>query len=72
MPATADGARPVIALLTDFGLADPYVGHMRLTLASCAPGVPVLDISHDVPPYAVATGALFLARETSAGLDAPC
>ncbi len=52
--------RPV-ALLTDFGLADPYAGQMRAALARLAPGATVLDISHQVEPYAVSQAAFFLA-----------
>ena len=52
--------RPV-ALLTDFGLADPYAGQMRAALARLAPGSLVLDISHQVEPYAVNQAAFFLA-----------
>lgn len=55
------GNAPVFALLTDFGLADPYVGQLKAALFSRAPSVPILDISHGVPPYAIATGAFFLA-----------
>lgn len=50
-----------IALLTDFGVADPYVGQMKGVFARKAPGVPVVDISHDVAPYNVAQAAFFLA-----------
>lgn len=49
-----------IALLTDFGLTDPYVGVMKGVLAARAPGVPVIDVSHGVPPQSVLVGALFL------------
>lgn len=52
---------PLIALLTDFGLVDPYVGQMKSVLLSAAPGVPLLDISHDVSPQDVLQGAFFLA-----------
>ena len=51
---------PPIALLTDFGTTDPYVGIMKGVIASVAPGVPVLDVSHAVPPQDVRVGALFL------------
>ncbi len=50
-----------VALLTDFGLADPYVGQMRGVLARLAPGVPVLDVTHGVEPFNLAQGAFFLA-----------
>ena len=55
------GLSPVFALLTDFGTADPYVGQMKAALLSRAPAVPILDISHEVPPFSVPTGAFFLA-----------
>lgn len=50
-----------IALITDFGLADPYVGQMKGVLANKAPGSPVVDISHDVTPFNVAEAGFFLA-----------
>ncbi|MDP2312497.1 MAG: SAM-dependent chlorinase/fluorinase [Pseudomonadota bacterium] len=49
-----------LALLTDFGLGDPYAGILRGVLATLAPGVPVLDVTHGVPPQDVRVGALFL------------
>jgi len=52
---------PLIALLTDFGLSDPYVGQMRSVLLAAAPGVPLVDISHGVAPQDVAQAAFFLA-----------
>ena len=41
--------RPV-ALLTDFGLSDHYVGVVHAVLEKHAPGVPRIDIDHLVPP----------------------
>lgn len=52
--------RRTFALLTDFGLDDPYTGQLKAALFSRAPVVPILDISHAVPPFSVMTGALFL------------
>jgi S-adenosylmethionine hydrolase len=52
---------PLIALLTDFGLSDPYVGQMKSVLLSAAPGVALLDISHDVAPQNLPQAAFFLA-----------
>lgn len=40
-----------VALLTDFGLDDPYVGQMKGALAAHGPCVPVLDLCHRVAPY---------------------
>lgn len=39
-----------IALLTDFGLADHYVGVLHAVLEREAPGAPRIDLGHDVPP----------------------
>jgi len=50
-----------IGLLTDFGLADPYVGQMKAVLAKKAPTCTVIDISHDVTPFNVAQAGFFLA-----------
>lgn len=50
-----------IALLTDFGLTDPYVGQMHAALMRLAPGAPLIDISHQVEPFGTAQAAFFLA-----------
>ena len=52
---------PLIALLTDFGLADPYVGQMRAVLATAAPTVPVLDLCHGIAAHDVRQAAFYLA-----------
>jgi S-adenosylmethionine hydrolase len=54
-------ARPVIALLTDFGVHDHYVGAMKGVMLTIAPDATLVDISHDVPPHDVLAGALELA-----------
>lgn len=50
-----------IALLSDFGLSDPYAGQLRAALARHAPGAAILDITHQVEPFAVDQAAFFLA-----------
>jgi S-adenosylmethionine hydrolase len=52
----------IITLLTDFGTADGYVGEVKGVLLSAAPGVTVVDITHDVPPHDVELGRLTVAR----------
>lgn len=52
---------PPICLLTDFGLADPYVAQMKGGILRHLPKAAIVDLSHDVPPYALPTAALFLA-----------
>jgi S-adenosylmethionine hydrolase len=53
---------PIITLLTDFGLADPYVGMMKGVIAGICPEANVVDLTHAVPPQDVRTGAFFLER----------
>jgi S-adenosyl-L-methionine hydrolase (adenosine-forming) len=53
---------PTITLLTDFGTADSYVAEVKGVLLTSAPGVTVVDVSHDVPPGAVATAQYLLSR----------
>src|SRR5471032_2013373 len=54
-------ARPVVALLTDFGTRDHYAGTMKgVILAICA-DVTLVDISHDVAAHDVLGGAIELA-----------
>jgi S-adenosylmethionine hydrolase len=54
-------ARPTIAFLTDFGTRDHYVGAMKGAALSVCPDATVVDITHDIPPQDVFTGALELA-----------
>src|SRR6266511_3544918 len=54
-------ARPVIALLTDFGTRDHYAGTMKGVALGICPEATLVDISHDVPPHDVVAGALELA-----------
>jgi S-adenosyl-L-methionine hydrolase (adenosine-forming) len=46
--------KPPIALLSDFGTRDGYIGAVKGVLCSLAPGVPILDITHDIPPDDIA------------------
>ncbi len=52
----------IVTLLTDFGTADGYVAEMKGVLLTDAPGVTVVDASHDVPAHDVEAGRLALAR----------
>jgi len=52
--------RPTIALLTDFGLDDHYVGVMKGVLADRCPEAIVVDLTHAVPPHDVRTAAFML------------
>ncbi|MBK8026113.1 MAG: SAM-dependent chlorinase/fluorinase [Chloroflexi bacterium] len=52
--------RRTIALVTDFGLTDPFVGVMKGVIARIAPDANVIDISHAVPAQDIRAGALTL------------
>jgi S-adenosylmethionine hydrolase len=54
-------ARPLVALLSDFGTRDHYAGTMKAVVASVCPDATLIDITHDIPPHDVLTGALELA-----------
>ncbi len=54
-------ARPVIALLTDFGTRDHYAGTMKGVALGICPDVTLVDITHDIAAHDVLGGALELA-----------
>lgn len=51
-----------IAILTDFGDRDHYVGVMKGVIASIAPATPVIDLTHGIPRQSITAGALVLAH----------
>ena len=52
---------PTVALLTDFGTRDHYVGAMKGTVLSVCPEATLVDITHDIPPHDVMAASLELA-----------
>ncbi|HJO07733.1 MAG TPA: SAM-dependent chlorinase/fluorinase [Chloroflexota bacterium] len=52
---------PVVALLSDFGRRDPYVGMMKMAILEICPGATILDLSHEVEAQGVRQGAFLLA-----------
>jgi S-adenosylmethionine hydrolase len=54
--------RPIITLLTDFGTADPFVGVMKGVIAGICAEANVIDITHEVAPQDVQSGAFYLER----------
>jgi len=60
-PGTEDSYRPTITLLTDFGLADAYVGTMKGVIVSVNPRARIVDLSHGVAPQDVRGAAFLLA-----------
>lgn len=53
--------RPVIALLSDFGSRDHYVGAMKGVLLGICPDATLVDITHEIAPHDVLAGAIELA-----------
>ena len=53
---------PAVTLTSDFGRVDAYAAAMKGVILGIAPGVPCVDISHDVAPQDVLHGAYVLAE----------
>ena len=51
-----------ISFLSDYGLADEFVGVVTSVIRSIAPHVGVVDITHNVPPHDIRAGSLALGR----------
>ena len=51
-----------VSLLTDYGLADEFVGVVKCVITDGAPHVRITDITHGVPSFDVRAGSLALAR----------
>lgn len=54
------GGGALILLFTDFGLEGPYLGQVRAVLHGLAPGVPVVDLFADLPPFDPVSAAYLL------------
>jgi len=59
MPTLARRPFP-LAIITDFGYRDHYVGAMKGVIASIAPGAAVIDITHGIPAQSIVAGAIAL------------
>jgi len=57
----AQQATKVIGFMTDFDVKDDAVGICKAVMDGVAPGVRILDITHQSEPYNIAMGARFLA-----------
>lgn len=51
-----------ISFLSDYGLADEFVGVVKSVIRSIAPHVTVIDVTHEIPAHDVRAGGLALAR----------
>ncbi|MEQ1897234.1 MAG: SAM-dependent chlorinase/fluorinase [Vicinamibacterales bacterium] len=54
-------AKPIIALLTDFGTRDHYAGTMKGVALGICPDATLVDITHEIAPHDILGGALELA-----------
>jgi S-adenosylmethionine hydrolase len=61
LPSTDGGAVPTIVFMTDFGVANDAVAICKGVMWGIAPSVRIVDLTHQVTPYAVLDGARFLA-----------
>ncbi len=60
MPGMAQQTPAPIALLTDFGTSDAYVGTMKGVILRQCPGAQLIDLSHDISPQNVPQAAFVL------------
>lgn len=51
---------PIIALLTDFGQSDAYVGTMKGVILSICPAARLVDLTHTIPPQNIRQAAYVL------------
>ena len=61
MEQSASPKHPIIAFMTDFGLGDGDVGVLKGVVLGIVPDAHAIDITHDVAPQHVASGAWILA-----------
>ena len=52
--------KPIITLLTDFGMKDHFVGVIKGVILNINPDAEIVDISHDVPPQDIQQAAFLL------------
>jgi S-adenosyl-L-methionine hydrolase (adenosine-forming) len=62
VPEHPDSVPPFVSFLSDYGLADEFVGVCTAVVLRAAPSARVIDITHGIPPFDVRAGALALAR----------
>lgn len=62
MRGQAGSAQPLVSLLTDFGLVDPFVAEMKAVIVSICPQAMVVDVTHGVDEFDIRMGAFLLAE----------
>ncbi len=62
VPSASPAGADTVYFLSDYGLADEFVGVVHAVLRRLAPAVAVVDLVHQIPPYDVRAGAAALVR----------
>jgi S-adenosyl-L-methionine hydrolase (adenosine-forming) len=52
---------PVVTLMTDFGTGEADIGVMKGVIAGITPDARIIDLTHDIPPQRIVSGAWVLA-----------
>src|ERR1700720_2814693 len=63
---TISAMRPIVALLSDFGTQDHYVGAMKGAVLSVCPDAQLVDVVHELAPHDVEAGSVVLAAAVEA------
>lgn len=58
-------APPIISFLSDYGLADDFVGICHGVIARICPGARVIDLTHGIPRHDIRAGAVVLGEALS-------
>jgi S-adenosylmethionine hydrolase len=57
--------KPIITLMTDFGLRGPYVSEMKAVILGISPKATIVDITHEIEKFSTRMGAYVLASASS-------
>jgi len=52
----------IVTFTTDFGTSDPYAGIMKGIVMSANPNARIIDLTHQIPPHDIVSGAFVLMR----------
>src|SRR5689334_5968455 len=55
-------SRRLITLTTDYGTCDHFAGTMKGVILGIAPSAGIVDITHEVEPFAIREGAFVIAQ----------
>ncbi|HUU50226.1 MAG TPA: SAM-dependent chlorinase/fluorinase [Nitrospinota bacterium] len=60
MEMSMEKSRPIITLITDFGLRDPYVGTMKGVMLKINPELSFVDLTHEIESHNILEAAMIL------------